>query len=331
MKFDLRKHTKKKRYFSRTRTDYNPKDYSISYQEINRDIFDHLREHEYMLTDRPRVDTYHTAISRTVKPGDTVIDLGTGVGILAFFAAGQGAKKVYAIDHSKIILVAEQVAQHNQIKNVEFLQIHSKKFTLDSPVDVIIHEQMGNFLLDEDMVDNICDLRDRLLKKDGRIIPDKFELYIEPVKILDSLHVPLIREMNIHDIDFSCLKENADEGDYSFLWRDDPATIEYFLCDPQPIYSLNLKTVNPEDIPNELEYVRVVKHAGRLDGLIVYFRCSFDEELEITTGPFQNRASHWKYWLLRVESQLFKEGDRLYFKLEAEDLRVPTTWHWFVG
>ena len=306
------------------------KNYTSTYQKINKEAFDHLREHELMLIDSQRVDAYHAAISRFVHPGDTVIDLGTGLGILAFFAAKQGAKKVYAIDHSKIIQAAEQVAQFNQIENVEFIQTHSKQFTLAAPVDVIIHDQIGNFLLDEDMVENICELRDRLLKKGGRIIPDAFDLFIEPVKIIDSQHVPLIKEMNIHGIDFSTLQENITEEDYSYLWKTDPASVEYFLCDPQPIYTFNLQTINPGDIPNDLEFSRVVRHAGRLDGLIVYFQCAFDEDIVMTTGPFQNRATSWKYCLLRIDSMFYKEGDILHFQLKTDELRIPITWRWVI-
>jgi len=315
-------------FYSKKLLNRDPKNSSSTYQKINKEAFDHLREHELMLIDHHRVDSYQAAIARFVHPGDTVIDLGTGVGILAFFAAKQDAKKVYAIDHSKIIWIAEQVAIFNKIDNVEFIQIHSKQLTLAAPVDVIVHDQIGNFLLDEDMVENICDLRDRLLKKGGRIIPDTFDLFIEPVKIIDSQHVPLIKDMNIHGIDFSCLQEDVAEEDYSYLWKSDPATVDYYLCDPQPIYSFNLQTINPGDIPDALEYSRVVQHAGRLDGFIVYFRCAFDEDIEITTGPFQNRATSWKYCLLRVETAFYEQGDLLNFELKADDLRFPPTWRW---
>jgi type I protein arginine methyltransferase len=317
-------------FYSKKLLTRDPKNYSSTYQKINREAFDHLREHELMLIDSPRVDAYHAAIARFVHPGDTVIDLGTGLGILAFFAAQQGAKKVYAIDHSKIILAAEQVARSNAIQRVEFLQIHSKQLSLDAPVDVIIHDQIGNFLLDEDMVENICELRDRLLKKGGRILPDTFDLFIEPVKIIDAQHVPLIKDMHVHGIDFSTLQENVAEEDYSYLWKTDPASVEFFLCDPQPIYSFNLQTIHPGDVPDTLEYARVVQHAGRLDGFIVYFQCAFDEDILITSGPFQNRATSWKYCLLRVDSQVFKAGDMLHFQLQTDELRIPITWRWYV-
>jgi type I protein arginine methyltransferase len=328
MKSGLKKLTKKKNLLSEGINNQDQQDSTKKYQEKNKGKFNHLREHEFMLTDKTRVESYHDAISRFVHPGDTVIDLGTGTGILAFFAAQKGAKKVYAIEHADVISAAERVAKFNEINNIEFIKTHSQQFSIDAPVDVIIHEQMGNFLLDEYMVDNICDLRDRILKKGGRILPAKFELFIEPVKVVDSQHVPMIREMKIHGIDFSCLQENGAEELYSFLWWSDPTAIDYFLCDPQPIYTLNLETIKPSDIPVELNYSRVIKHAGRLDGFIVYFRCIFDDDLSLTTGPVRNRATSWKYWLLRVESAPYKEGDSLHLQLKADDLKIPTTWQW---
>ncbi len=328
MKSFFKKKRKHKINISKKTNNRKQQNSSQKYIGKNKEKFNALREHEFMLIDKPRIDSYHSAISRFVKPGDTVIDVGTGVGILALFAAQQGAKKVYAIDHSNIISVAKRVARFNKIKDIVFIQTHSKQLTLDSPVDVILHEQMGNFLFDEYMVDNICDLRDRLLKKGGRIIPDTFELFIEPVKATDSHHVPMIRELKIHDIDFSCIKEKGAEELYSFLWRNDPAAIDYFLCDPQPVYRFDLQTINPVDIPDAFDYSRVIRHAGRLDGFVVYFHSIFDNDIILTSGPVQNRGTNWKYWLLRVESAIFKKGDIINFQLKADDLKIPATWRW---
>ena len=59
----------------------------------NRNIFVTLDQHERMLSDQLRVDTYYRAISKQVKKGDVVADLGTGTGILSFFAAAQDPRK----------------------------------------------------------------------------------------------------------------------------------------------------------------------------------------------------------------------------------------------
>lgn len=51
-----------------------------------------------MVADRPRTDAFAAAIREVVRPTDTVLDVGTGTGILAMLAARAGARKVYAID-----------------------------------------------------------------------------------------------------------------------------------------------------------------------------------------------------------------------------------------
>ena len=56
---------------------------------------------ELMLRDYIRMVAYEKAIKEVVKPGMTVVDLGTGTGILALWALEAGAKKVYGIDVNK--------------------------------------------------------------------------------------------------------------------------------------------------------------------------------------------------------------------------------------
>ena len=148
-----------------------------TYAAENRQVFSRFLEQERMLADNPRMTFYHEMIKRKIQPGDRVIDLGTGTGILAAFASRQGAAKVYALDHSSIIEEARALARHNTVENVDFIAIHSRKFELDEPVDVILHEQMGDLLFNEDMVVNTLDLRDRLLKKGSKVLPACFEFY----------------------------------------------------------------------------------------------------------------------------------------------------------
>lgn len=299
------------------------------YRDFNGWCFGHFSEQEKMLADPARMDFYHAMINRQVQPGDEVIDLGTGTGILAAFAARRGAARVHALDHSRILEQARALAAHNHLQRVEFVATHSGEFKLDHKVDVIVHEQMGDFLFDEEMVANVTDLRDRLLKPGGRILPAQFEFFCEPVKIRDDRRVPFLWNLNVHGYDYSCLasQQPSDPGYYRMA-SSDQGVIEHFLGEPAPLQTVDLHTVVEDDLPCDLTQVRQVRNPGRLDGFAVFFRARA-EELELTTNPLdKRRAPHWGFHLLRVEAEHFSIGEGVEFNLRVGRWPEPDTWRW---
>ena len=315
--------------------DYDDEDDAAQYSDFNRSYFASLHEQEKMLADRFRMDFYHAAIQRFVKPGDVAIDLGTGTGILAAFAAKRGASRVYAIDHSKSVLeIAKKVATANMVTKVEYVKKHSSEFRLDgdkTKVDVLIHEQMGDCLFDEDMVRNVCDLRDRLLKPGGLILPSTFDLFIEPVKLDDTRHVPFVWDLKVHGIDFSCLRDDTkrQDDDYYHLRSCDPGLVDFFLGKPEPAYSVDLRTLVESDMPHSLSFSRKVTKAGRFDAFVVYFRASAGDDLTLSTGPHDEfRAPHWGYRILRAQAEHFKEGDTMDITVNVGSWPDLNSWRW---
>ncbi|MBC7365514.1 MAG: class I SAM-dependent methyltransferase [Undibacterium sp.] len=300
------------------------------FREFNGWYFANFYEQEKMLADRPRMAFYHAAITRHIQPGDRVIDLGTGTGILAAFAARRGAAQVYAVDHSEILRHAKTLAVANGIQKVEFISMHSSKLELAEPVDVILHEQMGDCLFDEAMVTNVCDLRDRLLKPGGLILPSCFDLYCEPVKLNDVRHVPHIWELNVHGYDYSSLgRQRPQEPDYYHLRSCDPDFVDHFLGEPEPVMSVDLHTINEADMALELNFTRTVLNAGRLDGYAVYFRARVDGDLALGSGPKDvGRAPHWGFRILRTDRDDFAAGDQIDVRLTVGRWTEIDTWRW---
>lgn len=300
------------------------------YREFNRTYFAQFYEQEKMLADKPRMDFYHAAIARHIKPGDRVIDLGTGTGILAAFASRRGAAQVYAIDHSVVLEHAKTLAAHNQIRNVEFIGTHSKDLKLDAPVDVILHEQMGDYLFDEDMVANITDLRDRLLKPGGLILPSRFELFCEPVKVRDGRFVPYLWELNVHGIDYSCMeRERPQDPSYYHIPAADLHYVDYLLSDEEPVLTLDLQTVNPSEMPREIRFTRTIRRAGRLDGYMIYFRAKVDDDLTLNSSPLDpGRATNWGYRLLRTDHERFEADEVLEITLSVGNWAEVNSWRW---
>ena len=304
------------------------------YRERNEDYFADLHAQERMLADGPRMAFYHDAISRKIQAGDRVIDLGTGTGILAAFASRQGAAQVYAVDHSSIIEHARELAAENGIENVDFEDVHSTKLFLDDQVDVILHEQMGDFLFDEAMVPNVCDLRDRLLKPGGLILPSQFELYCEPMTLRDDRRVPFIWELtDVHGFDFSSMERSRpQDSEYYGLVSCDLGFVKHFLGEPAPILEVDLHTITESTLPLKVSFTRKVTKEGLLDGLVVFMKVKVDDDLELSSSPLDpGRAPHWGFRILRLDQSYAEIGDKLEVTLTVKDWTDPDTWRWTCG
>lgn len=296
----------------------------------NRIFFTDFGIHEKMLADTARVEAYYDAISKYVRPNDLVIDLGTGTGLLAFFAHQKSPKKVYAIDHSKIIDSARLLAESNHLSGVTFIGKYSKHIQLPEKVDVLVQEQMGSWLFNENMVECVLDLRDRLLKKGARILPNKFAFLIEPIQLKDECRVPLIWEQRIHGISYFCLRDgNQARAKPSVMIR--PFEVDRFLCEPAPLLTFDLETMpDVASIPKTFHSHKTVSSAGRLDGFCLYFNAAFDDTISLDASPLRQGKSftNWQVPLYRAESVSLKEGDEIDFTLDMPELKHYKSWHW---
>ncbi len=294
----------------------------------NREHFTEMLVHERLLADQARTDAYYRAITRYVAPTDTVIELGTGSGILSLFAAQCGARKIVAIDHSDIIDVANRVAKANELGQIAFIKTRSKQLRLAERVDVILHEQIGKYVFDEQMLANITDLRDRLLKPSGRILPSRFEVFFEAAKLREKYRVPLMWEQDIHGVHFAGLRpwyeRTVDPGKRMHVR---PEHIDYLLCQPEKALEFDLMTVREEDFPRTISYSRSVVKSGRLDGFCLYFRALFDDEIAFGNAPW-DETTDWMVPFFRTPSEDCASGRTIEFNLSMAELTAPEKWRW---
>eukprot|EP00605_Chrysophyceae_sp_TOSAG23-4_P001960 GSChrysophyteH1.ASY1.ANO1.2171.1 assembled CDS len=306
-----------------------------SYADFNSQYFADFYEHEKMLADNARMNFYHSVINDTIKAGDIVIDIGTGTGILAAFASRAGAAYTYAIDHNEnVVTCAEELALRNEIKNVEFVIGHSRE---RSKVDVLLHEQMGDCLFDEDMVTNVVDLRDRLLKPGGIIAPSCYDLYIEPVQLDAIRMVPFIGSMNdVQGYDFSCLNEpelrekyqvDTNPG-YHHLRSSDPSLIDKYLSQLKPVLSVDLHTITEESLPMHIEQEKLMDTSGSFDGYAVFFRCRFNGRVLDTSPHASSRACHWGYRILRCDGRKVQKGELWRLRIDVGRWADLNSWSW---
>jgi protein arginine N-methyltransferase 1 len=101
-------------------------------------------EHRQFLCDRARLRVFERAIAAAVRPGDVVIDLGAGTGVLGLLACRAGAARVYAIENSGMIEVARALAHANGLGDrVIFVRAHSSEAHLPEHADVLVADLIG--------------------------------------------------------------------------------------------------------------------------------------------------------------------------------------------
>lgn len=196
--------------------------------------------HKTMLTDSQRMDAFHKAIFEKINPGDVVVDLGTGTGILAKWALQAGAKRVYGIDYNKDILA---IAEKDLLEfGDQFIPIlgNSLNITIPERVDVIISETIGNFGDNENCIEYLKDAKKRFLKEGGTLIPEnitQFAVLVDVPKVQENIkntEVLNYYETIIPEIDYCSKKIKINE----FQFNEDE-NIEY---EKEVVFNINNKT-----------------------------------------------------------------------------------------
>lgn len=303
---------------------------SVAYDLMNGQNFAGLEAHEEMLSDTIRVEAYHRGIHRNVHAGDVVLDLGTGTGLLAFMASRAGAKKVYALEHSDFIDVARQIADHNGFTNIEFIRANSRDWTPPEPIDVVLHEQMGDELFNENMLENLLDLRRRTLAPGGRILPARFRLFVEPVSMREEMRIRRFWNIDLPDgIDLSGTEHcpvaaRFDTGRNEQFWLR-PHSVASTIGEPQPIMEFDLNTLGSiEALPTQHNIERIAEADTIVDGCCIWFEACFDDDTVLTTSPLAPITS-WGNRVFRLDQQI-RQGETLRLEVRLGQLVEPSTW-----
>ena len=144
-------------------------------------------EHARMLHDDRRTGDYLLALAEAVRPGDVVLDIGTGSGVLAVAAARAGARRVYAVEATDIAEVAERVFAANGVEDtVTLVAGWSRQIELPEPADLLVAEIIGNEPFEEEILETTLDARRRLLKPGARLVPHALTLLARPLLLPDG-------------------------------------------------------------------------------------------------------------------------------------------------
>ena len=86
---------------------------------------------------------------RSPEPERTLLDLGTGTGILALAAARFGAKRVIAIDHDPVaIATARANARRNKLDNIDFRVADVRRWLFSPRIEIITANLFSELLIE---------------------------------------------------------------------------------------------------------------------------------------------------------------------------------------
>jgi Ribosomal protein L11 methyltransferase (PrmA)/Arginine methyltransferase oligomerization subdomain len=242
-----------------------------------------LDEHRQYLGDASRVSAFRQAIEEVVTPGDVVLDLGAGTGILGLMACRAGAKRVYAVDEGPIIGLAREIAEangfHDRITHIKGL---STRVELPERVDVVLADQIGRFGLESGILEYFGDARERFLKPGGVMVPGEIRLVVAPVESQELFGQIEFWSRAPAGFDFRAARTIAANTGYPA--RFDSAQL---LGAPARVISLKLSTASMDALSAEVILVAV--RPGTLHGIGGWFEAQLSPGVTLTNSPLAAR------------------------------------------
>ena len=240
-------------------------------------------EHRQYLEDRVRVAAFRDAIDETVKPGDAVLDLGCGTGILGMLACRAGARHVYSVDEGGIVQLARNLAYDNRFSDrMSVIKGVSTRISLPEPVDVVIADQIGQFGFDAGILEYFADAKLRFLKAAGRAIPSRINLWMALVE--HSAQWSKIDFWSARPAGFAFEPARAIAENSGYPVR---LHARHLLSEPTDAVFLDTLTHGARPIAFS-EAMRVTR-AGMLHGIGGWFSARLTSNVEMTNSPLAKR------------------------------------------
>lgn len=279
-----------------------------------------LDQHRALLADSVRTEAYAAAIARVVRPGDVVLDLGCGSGVLAILAARAGARKVIAIEQGHIADVATMLVADNDLRDrIEIHHARSQDVELPERAGVLVTETLGNLGFDEQILVSVLDARQRLLTPDARLIPQRVALFAAPA----GAARPHEREVAFwavprYGIDFSLVRTFA-----ANQVRATELGVDDLLAPAATIAQVDLATAESPAVSGEARFT--ADRDGAMHGFAAWFAATLVDEIRVSNEP-PLCTSNWRQAFLPLdEAVTVARGDEIALAIETAD---GANWRW---
>ncbi|XP_075143797.1 protein arginine N-methyltransferase 9 isoform X2 [Leptodactylus fuscus] len=289
------------------------------------------RWHFVMLNDVKRNQMYQKAIENAVQAGcKTVLDIGTGTGILSMFAQSAGAPHVYACEVSKTMydLACEVVATNHMDGKIKLLHMKSHDVRvpehLPEKVSLVVTETVDAGLFGEGILETLIHAWKNLLlepkPKDstcdgyGQVIPAGAVVYGMVVECpeIRRHHRVFVNEVAGLVVEEAVQFSSPVHCSHKSSDVNEPYATEKISRVPggyralsQPFLALTVDFNNLQDLESiasgkSCRISVLVQEPGQLDCFITWFVLHLDSEHNLSTGPSEETC--WEQAVFPIQN-----------------------------
>ena len=281
---------------------------SITFDPYNETYLNKLREvtetramiwHFPMMNDEARNKAYLKAIEQTVTPGNHVLEIGTGSGLLSMMAARAGAGRVTTVEIMKNVYDAatEIIKNNGYADKITVLNKPSTAMILgpdiDEKADMLICEIFDAGLIQEDALFSIMHAKQALLKEGATIVPRRGRLYGVPV---DSEDLHLFGGVGtVEGFDLSVFNKLANRR----LMVINNKQMDYEqVAEPELVFDFDF--MGHFDLGGEAFIPLTITKEGHIDACMFWFELDLTDEVTISTKPEINETRNWSQFIQLV-------------------------------
>jgi len=253
--------------------------------------------HFTMLADEKRNKAYQDALEKVVELNTTVLDIGTGSGILSMMAARAGAKQIYACEmHSELAKVAREIIKQNgfegqiEVFNQKSTLLDIEKNNLDK-ADVLVSEILDAGVIGEGVLPSIRHALMNLCKEGVKIIPAKTKLYACLIEIPSRSKLAPIKEISGFDLSHFDRFRIPDEYTTINLINESYQSLsEEFFLHEYDFY--NIPSAIQDNSPKRKKLEIKISQSGKLQAVVFWFDLFLDDEIMVSSRP-GGELLHW--------------------------------------